>query len=293
MQENRVHRGRSSQRAKRRDQLLIKLYAILGVVMVVVIGVIVFCTAVAIRNNATPAEPVEITPIVYEVTNTVATTAIVEETEAITEDITALAKETEVTEETTEETAETEAPTTLVEDPNNDVYPYSLMSIDCWEEIYEQGWRYYELPSSYSQYGGMFPEVAQAYLWNLCRDAGVDYYTVLALIEMESGYKCGNTGDSGNSKGLMQIQERWHRERMERLDATDLYNPYDNMRVGVDYLAEIQRRYSNSGEHCVLMVYNMGDTVAKSLWDQGCYSTGYSRYILSRAQEIKQELQDS
>ena len=99
--------------------------------------------------------------------------------------------------------------------------------------------------------------------------------------------------DSGNSKGLMQIQERWHTERMEDLGAEDLYNPYDNMLVGVNFLKEIQDIYlDNSGAHCVLMAYNMGASGAKKLWSNGIYSTAYTRQIIQRAQEIKQELQD-
>lgn len=193
----------------------------------------------------------------------------------------------------TEKEEEAEAPILSVRDPNNSVYPYSTMSTDWEVDVYKQGWKYYELPSSYKMTGGMLPEVAQVYLWCICREAGVDYYTVLALIERESGYKYDATGDSGNSKGLMQIYEKFHLDRMEALNVTDLYNPYSNMRVGVDFLAEIQDRYLvSSGEHCVLMVYNMGATGAKKLWDQGIYSTAYTRQILQRAQEIRQELQE-
>lgn len=176
------------------------------------------------------------------------------------------------------------------EDPNNRVYPYSSMSSDWGAEIYEEGYTYYEIPRSYVIKGGMFPEVAQVYLWNLCRDVGVDYYTVLALIEYESGYRYYATGDNGRSKGLMQIQEKWHTGRMKALGVKDLYDPYSNMRVGVDYLKELQDKYN--GDHKVLMAYNMGGSGAKKLWDKGVYSTTYSKSILQRAQELKQELQD-
>lgn len=188
---------------------------------------------------------------------------------------------------------EQDVPVQGFEDPNNSVYPYSLMSIDWEAELYEQGWKYYEIPSSYKMAGGMFPEVAQVYLWYICEEAGVDYYMVLAMIERESGYKYDAVGDKGNSKGLLQIQEKWHKDRMQAVGATSLYNPYDNMRVAVSFLKEIQDRYlDSSGEHCVLMVYNMGATGAKRLWDQGIYSTAYTKQILQRAHEIKQELQD-
>lgn len=177
-------------------------------------------------------------------------------------------------------------------DPNN-VYPYNTMSADWGADLYESGFRYYEIPQEYKDTGGCFPEVVQAYLWCLCKDRGVDYYMVLALIERESGYKWNMTGDNGNSKGYMQIYEKWHKDRMQAEGVTDLYNPYQNIRVGLSCLQEIQDKYlESSGENCVLMVYNMGETTAKKNWSKGIYSTEYSRSILSRAQEIKQELQD-
>lgn len=265
MQENRVQRERIYKRSKRRKQLMIKRCVGLGLGLVTVI---LLC-AVACCGKDSPKEPVE------------------ESTSIISPPVS-----TETQEHTTS-TEETDDPIWGVGDPNNNVYPYSMMSTDWGAEIYEQGWKYYEIPSSYKMAGGMFPEVAQVYLWCICEEAGVDYYTVLALIERESGYRWDATGDNGNSKGLMQIQERWHTERMEALNVTDLYNPYSNMSVGVDFLAEIQDRYlASSGEHCVLMVYNMGASGANKLWAEGIYSTAYTRQILQRAQEIKQELQD-
>lgn len=179
------------------------------------------------------------------------------------------------------------------EDPDNRIYPYSIMSADWGAGVYAEGYKYYQIPRSYVMGGGMFPEVAQIYLWSICKDADVDYYMVLALIELESGYRYYATGDSGNSIGLMQIQEKWHKERMEALGEDSLFNPYSNMRIGVNYLKEIQDKYiSNSGAHCVLMVYNMGYSGASKLWAEGVYSTAYTQQILQRAQEIKQELQD-
>lgn len=266
MQENRVQREQIYKRAQRRKQLMIERYVCLGLMLATLVGIILLCVVSCSGSATVPKEPVEnISP------------------SACTE-----------TREPVISSEETDARSWGAEDPNNRVYPYSTMSTDWGLDVYEQGWKYYEIPSSYTMAGGMFPEVAQVYLWCICREAGVDYYTALALIERESGYRHSDTGDSGNSKGLMQIYEKFHLDRMEDVNATDLYNPFDNMRVGVDFLAEIQDRYlANSGEHCVLMVYNMGATGAKRLWDQGIYSTDYTRQILKRAQEIKQELQDS
>lgn len=113
----------------------------------------------------------------------------------------------------------------------------------------------------------------------------------LALIERESGYHWDKVGDNGNSKGYMQIYEKWHIERMEAEGVTDLFNPYQNIRVGLNCLREIQDKYlASSGENCVLMVYNMGESTAKKLWAKDIYSSAYSREVIARAQELRQEL---
>lgn len=173
----------------------------------------------------------------------------------------------------------------------NYTYPYNTMSADWGSEVYEDGFRYYEIPQEYKDAGGCFPEIVQVYLWCECKEYGVDYYMVLALIERESGYHWDKVGDNGNSKGYMQIYEKWHTERMEVEGVTDLFNPYQNIRVGLNCLREIQDKYlASSGENCVLMVYNMGESGAKKLWAKDIYSSAYSREVIARAQELRQEL---
>lgn len=177
-------------------------------------------------------------------------------------------------------------------DPDNYIYPYNTMSADWGNEVYDEGFRYYEIPKEYAREGGCFPEVVQVYLWSLCKERGIDYYTVIALIERESGYKWDATGDSGASKGYMQIGEKWYKDLMVEEGVDDLYNPYGNIRVGLSILRDISDSYlESSGMDCVLMVYNMGNNGAKKCWAEGIYSTSYTRGILARAAEIKQEIE--
>ena len=178
-----------------------------------------------------------------------------------------------------------------VGDPDNYIYPYNIMSADWGAEIYEQGFRYFEIPEEYVRSGGCFPEVVQVYLWSLCREKGIDYYMVVAMIERESGYRYDASGDSGKSIGYLQIGERWHKDRMEAENVTDLNDPYGNIRVGLSFLKELSDRYGNSGVNCVLMAYNMGESGAKKCWNNGIYSSEYSREILARAEELKQEIE--
>lgn len=85
----------------------------------------------------------------------------------------------------------------------------------------EDGFVFYEIPEEYSRTGGYFPEKMQVYTYCVCKQYGVRYFLVVALIEKESGYKFDKVGDDGHSIGYMQIYEECHRDRMERLNVTD------------------------------------------------------------------------
>ena len=86
----------------------------------------------------------------------------------------------------------------------------------------------------------------------------LDPRVIKALIEEETGWLSSAEGDDGKSVGLMQIQERWHKERMKRLGMTDLYNPQQNINVGCDILAELLGKYGKYKD--ALSVYNSGNT---------------------------------
>ena len=86
---------------------------------------------------------------------------------------------------------------------------------------------------------------------------GLDSRIIKALIEEESGWLPSAEGDNGESVGLMQIQERWHKDRMKRLGVTDLYDPEQNITVGCDILSELLNKYGNYKD--ALSVYNSGN----------------------------------
>jgi soluble lytic murein transglycosylase-like protein len=110
------------------------------------------------------------------------------------------------------------------------------------------------------------------------------------MIERESGYRWDATSSDGTTKGYMQIYDKWHKARMQAEGVDDIYNPYGNIRVGLNLLHEL---VGKCGEdyHRVLMSYNMGEAGCKNANNKGIYSTAYSRGILQRAQELKQEIQ--
>ena len=95
----------------------------------------------------------------------------------------------------------------------------------------------------------------QELVWKACEETGCPYELALSVIFCESAYLNVN-GDNGNSIGYMQIQPRWHYDRMERLGVTDLSDPLSNFRVGCDLLAELIEKYVSV--EAALTCYNTG-----------------------------------
>lgn len=129
----------------------------------------------------------------------------------------------------------------------------------------------------------------QKYIFKVCDKEDISPYLVLAMIERESGCNPKAIGDSGRSYGLMQIQPRWHSERMSKLGIDDLLNPYDNVRVGVDILADYFHAHEDVG--FVLMTYNGGYGYAKRKDSQGVLSE-YAIEVLERAEELETEMEE-
>jgi soluble lytic murein transglycosylase-like protein len=88
--------------------------------------------------------------------------------------------------------------------------------------------------------------------------SGVDPAIVKAIIREESGGNPNAVGDGGESIGLMQIQPRWHRAKMEELGIVSLFDPQENVIVGCNILAELYDKYGNYED--ALSVYNSGNT---------------------------------
>lgn len=196
-----------------------------------------------------------------------------------------------VTEHESTEAETAEEPTES--DLNAVEYPFNTMSQD-WSGEDMEGFCYHEISDECKAAGGKFPIMAQIYTYIVCQNYGVDYEMVFALIERESKCDWNASGDGGTSWGYMQIAQKWHAERMERLNCTDLTNPYQNVTVGVDYLKEIQDSLQDIPEdvrpYYVLAVYNYGAKGAKeNLWNHGVYKYSYNTAIMERAAQLKAE----
>ena len=117
----------------------------------------------------------------------------------------------------------------------------------------------------------------QDYIFEVCRSYNISPALIVAIIERESNYNVDNIGDNGESFGLMQIQAKWHQERMDILGCDDLMDPYQNILVGTDYLAELFG--SGNGIEWALMAYNGGPSYANNMVSQGLISD-YAKDVL-------------
>ncbi len=96
----------------------------------------------------------------------------------------------------------------------------------------------------------------QRLLYQACVETGIRYELALAVIWQETDFR-NVVGDGGESFGYLQVQPRWHGERMERLGVTDLSDPYGNFLVGLDFLYELVGKYELAD---ALTKYNSGRT---------------------------------
>lgn len=190
-----------------------------------------------------------------------------------------------------QESYEEEYPAVEVEPPEDLKYPFNTMSQD-WSKADLEGFVPYEIPEDFSTYGGYFPKVMQVYLYCICRDMGFEYPVAIAMIEQESGYKYNAVGSS-NDTGYFQIIPKHNAERMERLGATDMLNPYHNALVAVDLMTELLDKYDGNMK-MALTAYNCGPTGAyRHYFSAGLESNGYARSVLKRAERIRKEMQDA
>lgn len=117
----------------------------------------------------------------------------------------------------------------------------------------------------------------QRLLYQACEETGVQYELALAVVWKETNFR-NIYGDGGESAGYMQVQEKWHSDRMERLGVTDLTDPYSNFLVGCDYLSELSEK--ERGIEWTLHAYNGGPSYANKLAKAGIVSK-YAKNVLN------------
>lgn len=124
----------------------------------------------------------------------------------------------------------------------------------------------------------------QDYIIETSEERGVDPAIIIAMIERESQFDIDVIGDRGKAFGLMQIHPRWHSDRMEKLGVTDLLDPYQNVTVGIDIMAELLDR--GESVEWALMAYNGGYAHANRHIEAGTLS-GYATDVLEFAEGLE------
>ena len=122
------------------------------------------------------------------------------------------------------------------------------------------------------------------YIIEVATEYQVSPELIMAMVETESNYDVD--AENGDCKGLMQVSQKWHKDRMDKLGVTDLYDPYSNILVGVDFISELSEDYQDIG--LVLMLYNMKRSTAFEMYEKGELS-GYAKKILERSAELEKE----
>lgn len=120
-----------------------------------------------------------------------------------------------------------------------------------------------------------------------CEKYGEEYEIcpelLMAIAEAESS---GNpNAENGSCKGLMQVSEKWHKDRMGRLGVEDLFDESGNILVATDYLYELFKKYEDVG--MALMVYN-GDSNAKDYMRGTAELSKYAQKILERSAYLEE-----
>lgn len=135
---------------------------------------------------------------------------------------------------------------------------------------------YYNVPLSHSM---------QDWIINNAAEYGVNPAIIVAMIETESRFTADAVSEDGTCYGLMQINPRWHMARMQRLGVPDLTEPFGNVLVGIDIIAEKLGEY-NGDYAAALMAYNGGNQYANEMLQSGHFST-YAVTIIERAKELE------
>ena len=131
--------------------------------------------------------------------------------------------------------------------------------------------------------------ISEAELIKITEEIGALYCICPELLQSiafhESSYRI--KASNGDCVGLMQLNTNYTAERMEKLGVTDIYEPYSNVLMAADLIAELRDTTENGHDvYYVLMRYNMKTTTANRLYEAGTY-TEYATSVVEMAAELE------
>lgn len=131
-------------------------------------------------------------------------------------------------------------------------------------------------------------EDLQEFIFYLSEGYEIDFTFVMALIQQESSFRADVVSES-KDYGLMQINEVNHALITEALGVTDFLEPYNNIRSGMFILRKLFEKYETPEK--VLMAYNLGESGAARLWEQGIFEINYSKNVLQYQKQFHEEIE--
>lgn len=148
----------------------------------------------------------------------------------------------------------------------------------------------YDLPVDYRT----TKEGKELYLYYIDRivhGRGYDFYPdvdllIQAIVQVESNFD-PNCISSAGCIGLTQISPYWQAPRAKKLGIVDLWNPYNNILVGTDFLRDLYFNYANQDMVLAIMMYNMDFSSARAIRRNGGMSD-YAREVLRLFNELKE-----
>lgn len=174
---------------------------------------------------------------------------------------------------TTSPTTALNAPATTVLQP--DTADESVTPI---EPITEPEVFYFDVPLS---------DGFQDYIRAKCIEYDVPMELVIALIDKESSFR-SDVVSKTNDYGYMQINKCNHEWLSETLGVSNFLDPHENVLCGI-YIISGHLEKTDGNIELALMRYNCGATGARRLWEQGTYSTSYSRSVMTLYESYKEE----
>lgn len=131
-------------------------------------------------------------------------------------------------------------------------------------------------------------EDLQEFVFYLSAAYEMDFTFVMALIQQESSFRADAISES-NDYGLMQVNEKNHTLITETLGVTDFLEPYNNVRSGMFILRKLFEKYETPEK--VLMAYNLGESGAARLWENGIFEINYSKSVFQYQQKFNEEIE--
>lgn len=125
----------------------------------------------------------------------------------------------------------------------------------------------------------------QLFTQQCCKEYGIEYELVLAIIQVESSFNPDAYNYNSNCYGLMQINRINLPEVMGVLMIKDIFDPCENILSGV-YLLKRCFDYADSTEFA-LMIYNCGLTGARELRLRGITESNYINKVLEAKANLK------